>query len=597
MNVPEHAYVTVPENAHDDCLFAARELIRYISEIFGVRCELRRETPACTDGFFVGETAFAVARYGERIAELTDDAFIVCSDAASVVLTGKDSVYSRAGTVYAVYDMLEKLGCGFYSFDEEFIPDLKACPDREITFDYTETPAFEVRQILAASTRRHPDYVAKMRIKDCYCGAVAGGNLSPLWANGSGGAVRQGHNFYDLIPPKKYKQAHPEWFDETSGQLCFSQPDLIDEIAAEVVNRVRKNPQSKFFAVSQNDTVNPCGCEKCKAAYEKYGVSGTLIRFINAIARKVKAAVEAEFPHREIYIVTFAYYFSIKAPVDKIDGKFVPLDPSVVPDDNVYIFYTTIDHCFYHPLTDKNCEWNAWFEDNFAAWKQLSGGRMMVWNYSANYAHYLYPFFGYRAMRENYAFFARNGIKYVLDHGNCEGEFADFAELKTYVLSKICWNPERDVEALMREFITAYYREAAPEIEEYFDKMNRRFEEIDRDRGYHLRLYNLPESMFAPENFPLGFIRDLFAIFDRATEKANGDETLTVRLIRARLSVKFLLLMNYDRYGIDGKKEFEEEFAADCKRAGITKYKEQFGSGDHISELIALSEKNEVLKY
>ena len=53
MNVPEHAYVTVPENAHDDCLFAARELIRYISEIFGVRCELRSATPACTDGFFV----------------------------------------------------------------------------------------------------------------------------------------------------------------------------------------------------------------------------------------------------------------------------------------------------------------------------------------------------------------------------------------------------------------------------------------------------------------------------------------------------------------------------------------------------------------
>lgn len=49
----------------------------------------------------------------------------------------------------------------------------------------------------------------------------------------------------------------------------------------------------------------------------KYGVSGTLVRFINAIARKVKAAVEAEFPNRKIFIVTFAYYFSIKAPVEK----------------------------------------------------------------------------------------------------------------------------------------------------------------------------------------------------------------------------------------------------------------------------------------
>ena len=200
-------------------------------------------------------------------------------------------------------------------------------------------------------------------------------------------------------------------------------------------------------------------------------------------------------------------------------------------------------------------------------------------------------------MSENYAFFARNGVKYVLDHGNCEGEFADFAELKTYVLSKICWNSDRDVKMLMREFIRGYYRGAAPEIEEYFDKMNRRLEEIERERGYHLRLYHLPESMFAPENFPLGFIRDLLAIFDRAIDKARGDRTLVLRIIRARVSVKFLLLMNYDRYGIDGKKEFEEGFAADCKACGITKYKECFGNADYIPDLIALSEKNEVLKY
>lgn len=595
MNVNIHQYVTVPANAHEDCLYAARELIKYVKTVFGTECKLRSETFACTDGFFVGETAFAFARYDAEINALTDDAFIVRSSENYVVLTGKDSVYSRAGTIYAVYDMLEKLGCKFFSYDEEFVSDLSTNP--EINLNYTEAPAFGVRQILAASTRRYPEYVAKMRIKDCYCGAVPGGNLSPLWANGSDGRVQQGHNFFDLIPPQKYEKSHPEWFDKENGQLCFSQAGLTDKIAAEVISRVRKNPLSKFFAVSQNDTVKPCGCEKCKSAYEKYGVSGTLIRFINEIARKVKAVTDVEYPEREIFIVTFAYYFSIKAPVRKIGKKFVPLDPSVVPDDNVYIFYTTIDHCFYHPLTDEKCEWNAWFKDNFAAWKQLSCGRMMVWNYSANYSHYLYPFFGYRAMSENYAFFARNGVKYVLDHGNCEGEFADFAELKTYVLSKICWNPDRDVKTLMREFIRGYYRGAAPEIEEYFDKMNRRLEEIDRERGYHLRLYHLPESMFAPENFPLGFIRDLLAIFDRAIDKARGDRTLVLRIIRARISVKFLLLMNYDRYGIDGKKEFEEGFAADCKACGITKYKECFGNADYIPDLIALSEKNEVLKY
>lgn len=602
MNVKTHAQVIVPNGADGDCLFAANELIKYVEKIFGVRCALLSEGDGARGGFYVGETEFAKRLLGDRYSSLEEDAFAVESGDDYVVLTGKSSVYSRAGTIYAVYDLLERLGARFFAPDEEKIPSIPSGGVPRLS--YVETPAFETRQILASLTRKHHDYTAKMRVKDCYCGDVPGGALSPLWANGRSGSVQQGHNFFDLVPPAEFKQDHPEWYDEKHGQLCFSQPTLVEAVANEVVDRMRKNPLSKFFAVSQNDTVDPCDCEKCKAAYEKYGVSGALMRFINAVARRVKETTSREFPGREAYIVTFAYYFSIKAPVEradgkpvKRDGKFVPLDPSVVPEDNVYVFHTTIDHCFYHSLTDENCEWNEWFKENFEAWKQLCGGRIMEWNYSINYAHYLYPFFNFRTMRSNYAFFADNGVKHILDHGNCEGLYSEFNELRTYMLSKICWNPRCDAAAVADEFLDGYYKSAADGIKRYLSVLDETFKTIDETRGYHLRLYHLPESTFAIENFPVETLEKLESAIASALNAAAGDETIVTRVKRVRASLDYLILMNFDGYGLSGKEKLEARLLADCKDGGITKHRETFGGEDKIPELIEMSRKNEMLKY
>lgn len=52
--------------------------------------------------------------------------------------------------------------------------------------------------------------------------------------------------------------------------------------------------------------------------------------------------------------------------------------------------------------------------------------------------------------------------------------------LTYYVLAKVLWNPEADVDELIRDYCRAGWRPAASEIERYFLALERKTEEIYR---------------------------------------------------------------------------------------------------------------------
>lgn len=559
-------------------LYAANELKKYLDLISGEEIEIISEhlTKENEGYIYVGKVKSLIDELGEVYNALQQDSFAIITTENALYIFGRETVYSQSATLYGVYDFLERaFGVKFYSYDEEYVPNLSKMEIDE--YEIIERPAFEVRQPLYGSTRRHPEFTAKCRIKDCYCRNVPGGSLKPAWGTGLG------HNYFELIPPKEYAETHPEWFDldKEHWQLCFSREDLTDELIKKMKTLIINNPYSKYFALSQEDTVCPCQCEKCKENYKKYGSTGTMIRFVNRVAEKIGQWVDETYPGREVYLVAFAYYFTLEPPVRKVGkDKYEPYDKSCIPADNVYIFFTTIDCCYYHDFCDTNCEWNKEFYDRFMGWKSVVGERLFVWNYAANYKHYLYPFWNFKTMANNYRFFHTHSVKHLLDHGPCETEFVEFAELRTYVSSKLMWNPNLDTKVLMKDFVKGYYKEAAEEVWEYLQLLEENFARVDRETGYHLRLYHLPDEMFDAENFPHEFLLKLFSTLDKALTKVEtayqGEELvkMTKRILRIRVSAKFLLLMNYASYGLDGKETFVKEFIADCERCDIQIHRE-----------------------
>ncbi len=47
----------------------------------------------------------------------------------------------------------------------------------------------------------------------------------------------------------------------------------------------------------------------------------------------------------------------------------------------------------------------------------------------------------------------------------------DFAEMRTWLVSKLMWDPSRDTEELMQEFLEDYYGAAAPYLYRYIKVM------------------------------------------------------------------------------------------------------------------------------
>ena len=89
------------------------------------------------------------------------------------------------------------------------------------------------------------------------------------------------------------------------GQLCLSNPDVLQIVIEDLRRRMEDNPDANYWSVSQNDTYLPCDCAQCRRSNEEEGSpSGSLLRFVNQVA--------AEFPDKTIS--TLAYQYSRQAP-------------------------------------------------------------------------------------------------------------------------------------------------------------------------------------------------------------------------------------------------------------------------------------------
>lgn len=584
--------IALSETAGKEEKFAAEELAEAISEIFGFLPRIERERPDMKNTVFVGETARAKSLYKKVYSSLSTDENAVACDGENLYCFGKTDVFSSAANIYAVYTFLEKfLGVRYLAADETLYPareklELGAFPPE------IDRPDFDIRWYLAAETRIYPKFAVRRRIKDAYVPDLPGGGVYPEVGS------KDFHNFYVFVPPSEYKKDHPEWFDEKAGQLCFSQDEIVGIITEKLIEEIKNNPDSVYFVVGQNDTDTPCGCEKCKKLYEQYTPAGAMIRFINKIARRVRIWQDEHCPERDIRIVTFAYYFGHRPPVKEHGNGFVPLDESVIPEKNVYILFAAIEYCYYHNLTDSACEWNKNFNFNFRGWQALAGERVMLWSYSANYAHYLYPFWNFNSLSSNYKLFKESKVKFIIDHGPCEGAHMPLSELHTYVHSALQWNAGADVKGLCEEFIDGYYKECAADVRAFLKLFSDRLAAEDKKKGYHLRLYHLPEEMFSAELFNEEFLSALENALERAYEKAlaaeggNGKGKLCLRVKELKVAVLYLRYMNR----IPDEEE-AEAFVKLCRECGVAKYKEDWRDGDYIEDLKELMLHGKTLAY
>ena len=490
---------------------AASELAAFLKQISGADFPVQDfVTLPAGPALFVGPNALlAQVAPDLKLDSLKPDGVVLESRGPHLVLAGD----RPRGTLYAVYTFLEDvLGCRWWSSKVSTIPsqpDL-VVPEQHVRY----VPALEYREPFWMDAF-DADWAARNK---------SNGSATRLDAT-RGGKVSYGglfvHTFFNLVPPAQHFAAHPEWYSELEGkrvggageyvQLCVTNEELKKFAAQQVLDYLKAHPEANIISVSQNDTDNHCLCATCKKLEEAEGSpAGPLLHFVNYVA----AEVAKQYP--DVAIDTLAYQYTRKPPLH------------VRPLPNVVVRLCSIECDFSRPLTAPS---NQKFADDIRGWSSICQ-RLYIWDYTTNFAHYILPHPNLRVLGPNVRFFVENGVKGIFEQGAYTSLGAEFAELKAWVLAQVLWNPQRDSDKLVDEFVRGYYGAAAPFISAYIKLIHDEAEARDT--------YLTCFASVSADFLSLELLGRAEALFGQAEVAAKDDPALLQRVQVARLPVRYV---------------------------------------------------------
>jgi hypothetical protein len=446
------------------------------------------------------------------------------------------------GTLYGVYTLLEEeLGVRWFTPEVEVVPAARRLPLPKLA--RTVVPALEYREVFWTEVLRDPGFAARHRLN--------GGRCALREEHGGRAVVFFPfvHTFEHLVPSDLFED-HPEYFPLIDGvrkggnvQRCLSNPDVLRLAKARVREWIRDHPEATIVSVSQNDNIEYCRCGGCRALDEAEGSpAATVLRFVNAIA----ADIEADHPG--ILVDTLAYQYTRKLP------------KTIRPRANVVVRLCSIECCFAHPLGSCASEENRAFRGDIAAWNAATP-HLYVWDYTTNFAHYQQPFPNVAALQPNVRFFVAHGVKGLFEQGNYSwGGHGELAPLRAYLLAKLLWNPDADIDLHRREFLRACYGSAADAVGACIDLMQSR---VQPD-ATHAMIYDPPEAAYLDD--------DLLDRADRLlddAEAAAGGGAVRDRVLLVRLPFWYVRLAA-GRVSGPARQALLERFLAVVHKAGIT---------------------------
>ena len=481
-----------------------------------------------------------------NLNSLKEDGFVIKTDSARLIIAGGN----EKGTLYGVYTFLEDyLNCRMYS------PKVKVIPkkDRIVlgNINDTQIPAIGFRDTHYRVTWDE-EYTAWHKLDHDATGARTDWGM---WV----------HTFNELVPPDVYYKDHPEYYAEVKGkriptQLCLANTEVLNVTVQNLRRKIAQNPTALYWSVSQNDNRDFCTCEKCKAVDDREGSpSGSIISFVNQVAD--------QFPDKMISTLAYEY------------GRHAP--KTLRPRSNVNIMLCSIEAYRDKPITDdaKSADFVKDVED----WGKISRD-IIVWDYVIQFNNLISPFPNLHVLKPNIQFFAKHGVNAMFEQGNREVG-GEFAELRAYLISKLLWNPEANVDTLMNDFLRGYYGAAAKPIRQYIDEMR----EALLKSGQPLRIFGTPNEA-ANSYLTPSLIKRYDYLFDEAERSVVDTAEVLERVRIARLPLEFAIMEQAKKtFAGDGGvfekvngewrvrtaiREKIDPFTDLCIRQGVTQVKE-----------------------
>lgn len=455
------SYAIVVKTPNEATVYAASELMQYLLKATGKALSIlygEQKTP---------ENAIEIA-----CEEKFKDGFSLRFDGKKLLLTGNN----ERSALYAVYEFLERIGWRFFTQKAQYerapqgyaceklltsgnvdIPQ-DFCVTQEAVFDYRDGSSFALGDV---------GFCAKMRINAQTWGSK---RFPPALGGARTFAYRgcEGHTFGKLVPIDVYGKTNPEFFAEIDGvrktdgvtwdsapQLCLTNFNSVPVVVSTMKKWMEVTPKAEYISVSQNDNKLFCQCESCRSSYEKYGYFGTLIRYVNEVAK----VFEKDYPNVKIH--TYAY------------SKTDDINESVKAHKNVMVQWCPTRMCRNHSLSDKNCALNR---ANYKKLETLSKvvDEIFIYDYRHCLRYAMLHFTDLFTLRDTVRTYADLHVKGIFSEVNIHSlNQCTFEELRAYLFGKLLWNPymsEEEYDRHIDEFLEGYYGKGWRHIREYLDK-------------------------------------------------------------------------------------------------------------------------------
>jgi hypothetical protein len=228
--------------------------------------------------------------------------------------------------------------------------------------------------------------------------------------------------------------------------------------------------------------------------------------------------VAERFPDK--IISTLAYQYSRVPP------------KGIVPRKNVNIMLCSIESSRNDPMEIGDTA----FSEDLAGWGKITDN-ILVWDYVIRFPNLLAPFPNLRVLQPNLQFLHKNRVSAIFEQGNRD-KGGEFAKLRAYLLARLEWNPDVDIQKEMDEFLAGYYGAAAPDIKEYINLLH---DNNQSNKGVKMSIFGSPvedKETFLSESL----IARYNELFDRAEKKVIKTPVFYDRVRSARLPVYYAML-------------------------------------------------------
>ena len=498
---PANAEIVLSAEPASPVAFAAEELNEILSRALGKPFPVVRTPTAGKISIVLGDCELSRAANID-VSKLVRDAFVVMVTTNRVFIAGRDDrtcdlkkdfvgkgriIRSEHATLFGVYDFLERFaGVRFYFPGELGTVVPRSASLRVPTGRFTHAPVFTVRSVYF-----HGDGIAPGETDDHSRRSWKALSWLRLRMETQGVPCCHGQRGFTF--PERFHKTHPEYFalvrrngiivrdvaehivSDFDVQMCHSSgiwDEMYEDCRAYLSGRPaaergirperghdalgwNRNCDGRFIDVMAQDGMPQCLCGSCQQAYDK---------------------TSKNFATELIWGNTARLANRLKA-----DGfrDFVLTQMAYPP-------YRDVPKCDLPPeIWVMVAEMGPWGEarpgkleseiDEIRRWTEKLGHKVWMWTYPSKFGEKATP--GVPDMAPHaWAKYYKRTIPYSYG-AFCESECEKsiFHYLNYYMFSRVAWDPDVDVEAVLAEHHRLMFGAAAPEMARFYDELEEKW--------------------------------------------------------------------------------------------------------------------------